>query len=110
MTHLSILMTKRVAENAPRTSFAYSQRSRTFSAARFTDMRMLNLADRQASVSFRYPARPETLTLKNFELKIRSGTTVALVGASGCGKSTCIQMIERFYDVEPARFSIHPHI
>ncbi len=50
------------------------------------------------NVSFRYPARPDTLILDNLNLTFEPGTTVALVGESGCGKSTIIQLIERFYD------------
>lgn len=49
------------------------------------------------NVSFRYPTRPEPV-LSNFNLKIEAGQRVALVGASGCGKSTIIQLISRFYD------------
>jgi ABC-type multidrug transport system fused ATPase/permease subunit len=33
-------------------------------------------------------------------LKVEPGQTLALVGASGCGKSTTVALIERFYDVE----------
>ena len=33
-------------------------------------------------------------------MKINAGETVALVGKSGCGKSTCIQLIQRFYDAD----------
>ncbi|KAI9573606.1 ste6-like protein [Boletus coccyginus] len=49
-------------------------------------------------VHFRYPTRPGTRVLRDFSFKVEPGTYVALVGASGCGKSTVIQMIERFYD------------
>lgn len=52
------------------------------------------------NINFSYPSRPETLILKNFNLKIESGKTVALVGASGSGKSTAISLLQRFYDVE----------
>ncbi|KAG8998222.1 GTPase-activating protein [Tulasnella sp. JGI-2019a] len=49
-------------------------------------------------VHFRYPTRPGVRVLRNMNLVVEPGTYVALVGASGCGKSTVIQMIERFYD------------
>lgn len=55
------------------------------------------------NVSFRYPSRPEMKIIDNLNLTIEAGTTVALVGASGCGKSTMIQLVERFYDPEIGR-------
>ena len=36
--------------------------------------------------------------LKGLNLSVKPGETLALVGQSGCGKSTCIQLLERFYD------------
>ncbi|CAF3317065.1 unnamed protein product [Rotaria sp. Silwood2] len=50
-------------------------------------------------VKFIYPSRPTSVILKRFELNIKPRQRVALVGASGCGKSTIIQLLERFYDV-----------
>ncbi|KAG1822804.1 P-loop containing nucleoside triphosphate hydrolase protein [Suillus subaureus] len=50
------------------------------------------------NVHFRYPTRPGIRVLRGLSFKIEPGTYVALVGASGCGKSTVIQLIERFYD------------
>ena len=50
------------------------------------------------NVAFAYPARPNAQIYKNYNLKIKSGQTVALVGASGSGKSTAISLLERFYD------------
>ncbi|XP_048755888.2 ATP-dependent translocase ABCB1-like isoform X2 [Ostrea edulis] len=52
------------------------------------------------NVKFRYPARPEVQVLKGVSLEISRGETVALVGSSGCGKSTIIQLLQRFYDPE----------
>ncbi|XP_044503102.1 ABC transporter B family member 11-like [Mangifera indica] len=49
-------------------------------------------------VFFSYPARPDELIFSGFSLSIPSGTTAALVGQSGSGKSTVISLIERFYD------------
>lgn len=49
-------------------------------------------------VYFSYPARPQELIFNGFSLKIPCGTTAALVGQSGSGKSTVISLVERFYD------------
>ena len=49
-------------------------------------------------VVFTYSSRPDHNVLNNLSLKIPSGSTLALVGASGCGKSTVISLLERFYD------------
>ncbi|KAK0581419.1 hypothetical protein LWI29_013583 [Acer saccharum] len=49
-------------------------------------------------VYFNYPARPDEQIFSGFSLCIPSGTTAALVGQSGSGKSTVISLIERFYD------------
>ncbi|KAI9142822.1 multidrug resistance protein 1 [Paraphysoderma sedebokerense] len=50
------------------------------------------------NVKFSYPSRPDTVVLKQFNLVVEPGKTVALVGASGSGKSTVIQLLERYYD------------
>lgn len=49
-------------------------------------------------VYFNYPSRKTVKVLQGVSLHIKRGETVALVGSSGCGKSTCIQLIQRFYD------------
>ena len=56
------------------------------------------------NVWFRYPSRKSVWVLQNFSLTIRPNESVALVGQSGSGKSTVIQLIYRFYD--PQRGSI----
>ncbi|KAF4351252.1 hypothetical protein G4B88_025744 [Cannabis sativa] len=50
------------------------------------------------NIDFCYPTRPEVLVLSNFSLKVNGGQTIAVVGVSGSGKSTIINLIERFYD------------
>lgn len=51
-------------------------------------------------VRFRYPTRPEVEVLKEVSFHIKSGEKVALAGHSGAGKSTIIQLLSRFYEVE----------
>ncbi|KAK9235080.1 P-loop containing nucleoside triphosphate hydrolase protein [Lipomyces kononenkoae] len=49
------------------------------------------------NVHFRYPTRPQVPVLRGLNLTIKPGQYVALVGSSGCGKSTTIGLIESFY-------------
>lgn len=51
-----------------------------------------------SNVHFNYPSRADVNVLQGVSLTIRKGETVALVGSSGCGKSTCVQLVQRFYD------------
>ncbi len=50
------------------------------------------------NLNFNYPSRPDTLALQDFNLDIKAGETVALVGPSGAGKTTVFQMLMRFYE------------
>lgn len=54
-------------------------------------------------IHFRYPTRPKLQILNGLDLEVVEGKTVALVGASGCGKSTVIQLLQRLYDPEQGR-------
>ncbi|XP_035228451.1 ATP-dependent translocase ABCB1-like isoform X1 [Stegodyphus dumicola] len=58
---------------------------------------------RFSRVRFNYPSRPDVKILRGLSLEIEPGKTVALVGSSGCGKSTCVQLIERFYDAQQGK-------
>jgi ABC-type multidrug transport system fused ATPase/permease subunit len=49
-------------------------------------------------VHFKYPNRPDVPVLRGLSLAVEPGKTLALVGGSGCGKSTVIALLERFYD------------
>lgn len=50
------------------------------------------------NVRFAYPVSKKKLVLKGLTMEALKGKRTALVGSSGCGKSTIIQLIERFYD------------
>jgi len=59
------------------------------------------------AVSFTYPARLEKPAIQNFSLDIEPGSTVALAGPSGAGKTTIFQLLLRFYDPDSGTLSIN---
>ncbi len=58
------------------------------------------------NVSFSYHTRPDVPVLRKLNLKVNKGESVGIAGASGCGKSTIIALLERFYDVEQGEILI----
>jgi ATP-binding cassette subfamily B (MDR/TAP) protein 8 len=61
------------------------------------------------NVDFNYPMRPEHPVLRNFNLYLPAGKTVALCGESGQGKSTVAQLLVRFYDIHGGEILIDGH-
>ncbi len=51
------------------------------------------------NINFAYPSRKDFLVLENFNLEIKPSEKIAIVGSSGSGKSTVLQLLMRFYDV-----------
>ena len=51
-----------------------------------------------SNVSFAYPSRPSQPVLRNLNLRIEPGEVVAIVGASGCGKSTVVSLVQRLWE------------
>ncbi|HWL55432.1 MAG TPA: ABC transporter transmembrane domain-containing protein [Paracoccus sp. (in: a-proteobacteria)] len=63
-------------------------------------------AIRFEDVTFHYPSRPDTSALEGVTLDIPPGETVALVGPSGAGKTTVVQLVQRFWDPAEGRVMI----
>lgn len=61
------------------------------------------------NVIFSYPSRKERLILDDFSLAIGPKEKIAIVGSSGCGKSTILQLLLRFYDVNSGSVTINDH-
>uniref|UniRef100_A0A6Q2XFI5 ABC-type xenobiotic transporter n=1 Tax=Esox lucius TaxID=8010 RepID=A0A6Q2XFI5_ESOLU len=60
-------------------------------------------------IHFNYPSRKEVKILQGVNLTVPRGKTIALVGASGCGKSTTIQLLQRFYDPDLGQITLDGH-
>ena len=56
-----------------------------------------------SDVTFAYPTRADEAALSHVNLNIQPGETIALVGLSGAGKSTIIQLLQRFYDPDEGK-------
>ena len=58
---------------------------------------------------FTYPTRKDAQILNKFNMSIAAGENIALVGESGCGKSTVIQIIQRFFDLNHGSLEMEGH-
>ena len=58
------------------------------------------------NVKFAYPSRPDITVLDDFSFTFKPGKTTAIVGSTGSGKSTIIQLIERFYDPQGGTITV----
>ncbi|XP_044073835.1 bile salt export pump isoform X2 [Siniperca chuatsi] len=56
--------------------------------------------------NFTYPTRPDIQVLNSLVVSVKPGQTLAFVGSSGCGKSTSVQLLERFYDPDEGQVLI----
>ncbi|XP_037379374.1 bile salt export pump isoform X2 [Talpa occidentalis] len=61
------------------------------------------------NVTFHYPSRPDVKILNNLSMVIKSGEMTAIVGSSGAGKSTALQLIQRFYDPNKGMVTLDGH-
>ncbi len=59
------------------------------------------------NIEFRYKQRDATKVLRGISMKIEPGTHIAIVGPFGCGKSTIISLLERFYDPTSGRITLN---
>ncbi|KAL5728468.1 ABC-type xenobiotic transporter [Ranunculus cassubicifolius] len=58
------------------------------------------------NINFSYPSRPDIVIFKDFNLQVSAGSSMALVGSSGSGKSSVISLILRFYDPASGRVMV----
>jgi len=64
---------------------------------------------RYENVRFNYPTRPDVNVLKGIDLTIQPGEKIALVGASGSGKSTIMKLLLRFYPINEGHITVDGH-
>ena len=122
---LSIFMAIRMASFAPTRA---TPSLRAFAIAKASAVKAFQVIDRVSKISindpsgekpascegnirfkdvvFAYPLKKERVILNGVSFDIRRNEKTALVGESGCGKTTCMQLIERFYDIENGNGSI----
>jgi ATP-binding cassette, subfamily B (MDR/TAP), member 1 len=59
------------------------------------------------NVTFTYPSRRRKAVLRDLNLRVKRGQVAALVGASGCGKTTVISLLERFYEIDSGQLFVY---
>ena len=78
--------------------FLYEAKINTTGGEAVTNESIENGAITLEDIEFTYPTKQEIQVIKKASIVVDKNKTVALVGTSGCGKSTIIQLVERFYD------------
>lgn len=68
--------------------------------SKYPDLEVKNGEVEFKNATFRYYKKSKGKVLDNINLKIEAGTTVGIIGSTGCGKSTLVSMIPRLYDVD----------
>ena len=105
------LMSTEIAQNLKQLSDSCASSKNFFELKRFIEYKSkkkkknekIEINDFQGKIEFKnvnfsYPTKPNELVLNNFNLVIPSGKTTAIIGESGCGKSTIVNLIEKIYN------------
>ena len=98
---MMLMMTSRAMASARRISEVFDEKlDLSDETAKYKDAVVTNGDIEFKNVSFRYYKNSEGKVLDNINIHIKSGTTVGIIGSTGCGKSTLVSMIPRLYDVD----------
>lgn len=101
MVTMMLMMTSRAMASARRISEVFDEKlDLSDETAKYKDAVVTNGDIEFKNVSFRYYKNSEGKVLDNINIHIKSGTTVGIIGSTGCGKSTLVSMIPRLYDVD----------
>lgn len=101
MITMLLIMSSRALASAKRIKEVLNEESNIndFNAA-FPEKRIENGDIEFKNVNFRYYKNSEGKVLSNINLKIKGGSTVGIIGSTGCGKTTLVSMIPRLYDCD----------
>jgi ATP-binding cassette subfamily B protein len=109
MLGMLIMMGQRAAASASRIYEILDERSEIVNRAGAVDLVSPEGEVTFDAVDFAYPGEVRPLVLRNFDLHLAAGETVALVGRTGSGKSTVARLLTRSYDVTAGRLLVDGH-
>lgn len=97
-----------LAKRAAKHAYSYAQLKPQLDSSATAGLKPDNLDGtiQMKSINFSYPSGPAAQVLRNFSLNISSGQCVALVGDPGCGKTTVLNLLQRFYDVKDGEIMV----
>lgn len=101
MVTMMLMMSSRAMASAKRINEVFDEKLDLSDEASMNKDAVVTNGDIEfKNVSFRYYKNSEGKVLDNISLHIEAGTTVGIIGSTGCGKSTLVSMIPRLYDVD----------